>query len=147
MALLYVNFVLFCGNLLVEEKGGAEGEREEIGRTLQGASRPLVVQDQLQSRSRFLIVNRPGRGRLRPDERPKSEIASAHQPAGGVGRCDRGLRSGLALPNRLQRRRVQLRLQSSHGRQQGRFCFGFDCAGSSFGRSRPSCFGGRSDCR
>ena len=41
----FVNFVLFCGNWLVEEKGGAEGEREEIGQALDGGSRSLVGQD------------------------------------------------------------------------------------------------------
>ena len=40
-----MNFVLFCGNWLVEEKGGAEGEREEIGQALDGGSRSLVGQD------------------------------------------------------------------------------------------------------
>ena len=41
----FVNLVLFCGNWSVEEKGGAESEREEIGQILEGGSRSLVVQD------------------------------------------------------------------------------------------------------
>jgi hypothetical protein len=41
----FVNFVLFCGKRLVEEKSGAEGERKETRQILEGGSRSPVVQD------------------------------------------------------------------------------------------------------